>query len=139
VLSGCCPKSVESALRLPKRLLVGIAFGFVVVILLLALAYLHRPSYDQFSSDDEVYEVYSAAIRVKRHKVVRRLDCRHSDPFNRGQDREFQTKPRSVQEDIRHCVGCSHQRTAYQVAAFVGAARVSVRCRGKRRSASREG
>src|SRR5262249_31178944 len=47
-----------------QRLLVALAFGFVGAILLPALAYRpHRPSADQASSDDEMYEVYSAAIK----------------------------------------------------------------------------
>jgi hypothetical protein len=51
-------------LLLPKRLLAGLAVGFVGAFLFLALAYLlYRPSVDQVSSDDEVYEVYSATLR----------------------------------------------------------------------------
>ena len=51
-------------MRLPKRLVVGIAFGCVGAILLPVLAYSHhRQTADRVSSDDEGYEVYSAAIK----------------------------------------------------------------------------
>lgn len=49
---------------LSKRLLVGLTFGFFAAVLLLALAYrLYRPSVDEVSSDDEMYEVYSATLQ----------------------------------------------------------------------------
>jgi len=42
----------------------ALAFGCVGAILLLAVAYLvYRPSVDEVTPDDEVYEVYSAAIK----------------------------------------------------------------------------
>jgi hypothetical protein len=51
-------------LLLPKSLFVGLTFGFVGAVLFLALAYrVYRPSVDQVTSDDEVYEVYSAAVQ----------------------------------------------------------------------------
>jgi len=47
-----------------RGLLLALGFGCVAAILLLALAYrVYRPSVDQVSSDDEVYKVYSAAIK----------------------------------------------------------------------------
>ena len=47
-----------------RGLLLALGFGCVAAILLLALAHrVYRPSVDQVSSDDEVYKVYSAAIK----------------------------------------------------------------------------
>src|SRR5262249_21240735 len=55
----------DTALLGRKRgLLLALAFGCVGAILLPVLAYSHqRPTADRVSSDDEMYEVYSAAIR----------------------------------------------------------------------------
>jgi len=47
-----------------RGLLLVLAFGCVGAILLVAIAYrLYAPSVDEVSSDDEVYEVYSTAIK----------------------------------------------------------------------------
>ena len=59
-----CAMMGTNLLGRKQRLLVGLAFGCVAFALVSAFTYRHhRPSVDQPSPDDQMYDVYSRAIR----------------------------------------------------------------------------